>query len=588
MIDLSGLPMPENAPDPRSCVRIERLDCGLVRLVLDPPHRKHTVLDLPLIRDLDLALDDLESGGPMLGVVITGRDPLHFAFGADIDMIESAVDVALVERAIKSVHAVFERIERLSCMTVAAVGGVVPGGAYELCLSCNVIVLADDPGSKVGLPETKLGILPAWGGTHRLAKRIGPAAALPLILQGSLLPGKVALRKGMVDRLTQADALLRVAGEIALGRQKIRRKPQRLRRLLVDRNPLAMKLVARMASKQANARTFGNYPAVNEVIELVTTAAGVSTREAAKREAHAGARLATGSVCKSLISIFRASEAAKKLGQGADGQHLDKIEGGTVIGAGVMGAGIAGLFAERGLTVRLSDLDQDGLDRALFEHEKSIERKVKRRRLARHEGDGALDRLTGTVDLTGVGPSKIVIEAIAERLDVKREVFGNVTGLVADDCILATNTSSLSVTEIARGLDHPERVLGMHFFNPVAKMPLVEIIPHEGIEGEGSATDPAAVARVAALALRCGKTPVVVRDVAGFLVNRILGPYLDEALRLAASGVNVARIDRLLLKFGMPMGPFRLLDEVGFDIAAHAAQSLHKAYGARMTPTDVL
>ena len=584
MIDLSGLPLPADAPAAGRCVRIERLQGGLVRLVLDPPHRKHTVLDLALIRDLDLALDQLGGNQAVLGLVIAGREPLHFAFGADLDMIEAATDPLQVERAIKCVHAVFARLENFPCPTVAAVGGVVPGGAFELCLACDHIVLADDPGTRIGLPETQLGILPAWGGTHRLSRRIGPLAALPLILQGRLLRARDAKRKGLVDRLAHPSSLDKVAADIALGRVELEHARRRVARLLIDRNPLATRFIARSARRQALRKTHGHYPAIEEVITLVTQAARTSTQEAATKEAQAGARLATGPVCKSLISLFRASEAAKKLGQLADGRRAAATERATVVGAGVMGAGIAGLLAEKGLTVRLSDISQDGLDRALFEHQKSVAQKEQRRQLARHEADAALDRLTGTTDLSGIRSSDLVVEAIAERLDVKRTLLAQVAAAVRPDCILATNTSSLSVTEIARGLPQPERIVGMHFFNPVAKMPLVEIIAHT----EAGGSDPAVVARVAALALRCGKTPVVVRDVAGFLVNRILGPYLDEALRLGAMGVNLLRIDRLMIDFGMPMGPFRLLDEVGFDIAVHAAQSLHEAYGARMTPTSAL
>ncbi len=246
-----------------------------------------------------------------------------------------------------------------------------------------------------------------------------------------------------------------------------------------------------------------------------------------------------------------------------------------------MGGGIAGLMAERGIATRLRDLSQAALDTAQLEHRKSVDKKRKRRRLKPHLADAAIDRLEVTTEAVGFERCEIVIEAVAEVLEIKRSVFGELAERMAPDAILATNTSSLSVAEIAEGLPNPERVIGLHFFNPVPKMPLVEIV-------RGPATSDEVVARTARLAIDLGKTPVVTTDVAGFLVNRLLGPYLDEALRMFENGADPAAIDRAMLEFGMPMGPFALLDEVGLDIAAHAAASLHRAYGERMTPSASL
>jgi 3-hydroxyacyl-CoA dehydrogenase/enoyl-CoA hydratase/3-hydroxybutyryl-CoA epimerase len=584
VIDIQGLPMPEGAPAPGACVRIERPEPGLAVVVLDPPHRKLAVLDVPLVRDLDAALDELETSPELRGVVFTGREPLSFAAGADIDAIRSLTDPALALRLVRAVQGLYDRIESLSrrgVTTVAAVGGPVPGGAYELSLACRYIVLADDPRSRVGLPETKLGILPGWGGSQRLPRRVGVPQALDLVLKGSLLPPRPALKKGLVDRLTPPEYLVRVAGEIALGRRTCRRYDRGIWRWLVDRNPLALAVIDRQVTRTIARQTRGRYPAATRAAKLVTWAPLVSLQRGLEREAAAVAELGTGEVCKHLVGIFDLMEAAKKLGRGPGGEAVPALERGGVLGAGVMGGDIASLMADRGVATRLFDISPDGLDAAVNRHRRDLAGRLRKRRLTPPEHDAALDRLDATGTLVGFGRSGLVLEAVAERLEVKRKVFGELAAQVAPDTILATNTSSLSVTAIAEGLPHPERVVGVHFFNPAKKMPLVEIV-------RGERTSDEVVTRAAAFALQLGKTPVVVADVAGFLVNRLLGPYLDEALRLYDGGVDPRRIEEAARRFGMPMGPFRLLDEVGLDIAAHAAASLHAAYGPRMTPSTVI
>lgn len=574
------MPMPEGAPPPGGCVRIERPETGLAVLVLDPPHRKIAVFDAPLLRDLDLALTELERDSALRGLVLTGREPLSFAAGADVEAIAGITDAAVAREVVERVHALFLRLERLPARKVAAVGGPVPGGAYEICLCCDAIVLADDDKTRVGLPETMLGILPGWGGTHRLPERAGLPVALDAILSGRLFPARKALKSGLVDRLAAPENLLRVAADIAIGRKPNPRRARGWRRWLVDRNPLARAVIARQARKQVMAKTRGHYPAPLAALGLAVKAPGRPRAAAARLEADAVAELITSPVCKSLVGIFFASEAAKKLGRGLDGAP-PPLQRAAVIGGGVMGGAIASLCAERGLDTRLVDLERKAVDAALLAHRADVAKAKRRRRLKPHQADAAVDRLAGATALAGLGRAKIVIEAVAERLDVKRKVFGALAELVAPDCILATNTSSLAVGALAADLPHPERVVGLHFFNPVKKMPLVEIV-------RGERTSDATVATAAALAVRLGKTPVVVRDVAGFLVNRLLGPYLDEAVRLFAGGADAARLDRLMLDFGMPMGPLRLLDEVGLDIAAHASASLHEAYGARMTPCEAI
>jgi 3-hydroxyacyl-CoA dehydrogenase/enoyl-CoA hydratase/3-hydroxybutyryl-CoA epimerase len=578
-----GLPLPDDMPPEGSCVRIKRPEAGLVVLTLDPPHRSATVLDLPLWRDLALALATVQPSGGDRALVIRGREPLHFAFGADIEAIETLSDPELVRRMTIEVHGILENLENLSrsMCTVAAVGGPVPGGALELSLACRYVIAADSPKTRLGLPETKLGILPGWGGTHRLPKKIGVPAAMEAILTGRLYDTRKAAKLGIVDRVTKPEYLFRIAADLALGRTKARPKKRGLARWLVDKNPLATAIIENTALKQATAKTRGKYPAVELVVPMIASAARVNAREAATREADAISVLATGSVCKSLVSIFQASEAAKKLSRGPDGERAQRLERAVVVGAGVMGGAIASLMAEKGVSTRLADLSREALDKALVEHEREITKKLKRRRLEGSRARAALDHLDASQGISGVGRTQIAIEAVAETLPIKCAVLRELAEKMPKGAILATNTSSLSVTEIAAEVPDPGRVVGLHFFNPVRQMPLVEIVP-------GEQTRPEVVRAVAGLALALGKTPVIVKDVAGFLVNRLLGPFLDEALRLFEGGVAPQRLEDLLLDFGMPMGPLRLLDEVGFDIAGHAARSLHEAYGARMRPTEAL
>ncbi len=586
MIDITGLPSPKNAPPVGTCVRIERPEAGLARLVLDPPHRTMPVFDLPLLRDLDLALDAVEKDASVKGLVITGRDTKTFAAGADIDAIAALTDPATVGRVIAIGQGLFERIDALGASrpqftSVAAIGGAAPGGACELALACSFVILCDNESTRIGLPETMLGILPGWGGTTRLPRRIGLASALEAILSGKLYSPREALRSGLVDRLCAPEDLLRIAGDVALRRTRLERRSRGIKRFLVDGNPVANAFIASAARKQVLARTHGHYPAPLRAIEVAARAIRSSTRASFEAEREAAQDLATGPISKNLIRIFELSESAKKLKLLPNGESAAAPSRVGVLGAGVMGRAIASSAADRGAWTRLFDIVPAALDTALLEHRTDVESRSRKRKLQKSAAERAIDRLDVTSTLVGFTHCDLVVEAVAERLDVKRKVFLDLARQMQSGAILATNTSSLSVDAIAEGVPNPERVVGLHFFNPVKRMPLVEIV-------RGKRTSPEVVARCAAFALALGKTPVVTADCAGFLVNRLLGPYLDESLRLFAAGVDPVRLDGALRDFGMPMGPLELLDEVGFDIAQHAAKSLHAAYGARMTPSTVL
>ncbi len=581
MSTLPAHPVPADAPAPGACVRIERPEKGLAVLVLDPPHRTKAVLDLWLMRDLASALDKLAQDGGLAGVVITGREPTSFALGADLDALAVIQDAAVASELSRFGQEVFGRIARLRARSVAAVGGPVPGGAYELALACDAIVACDDASTRLGLPETQLGILPGWGGSQRLPRRVGVPTALQAILSGKLYPARQAQKLGLVDRLTKPDYLRRVAADVALRREKLPRRRRGIWSWLVDRNPLTLAQIEKRAGTDVAEKTGGHYPAPPRALRLVVDACRTPLDQGLSKEALALGELAVTPVCKNLVALFRAAEEQKKLARLADGSEARELRRVGVIGAGVMGGAIAGLLAERGVEARLADLERKALDAAVSAHRERVARALSRRGMQPHEGRSAIDRLESVAGVVGFARCDLVLEAVAEKLGVKRQVLSLAAAQAGTRAILATNTSSLSVDAIAAGLPAPERVVGMHFFNPVHKMPLVELV-------RGKATSEEAVAATARLALALGKTPVVVKDVAGFLVNRLLGPYLDEAVRFLSEGVEPERVDAAARAFGMPMGPLELLDEVGLDIAAHAARSLEEAYGERMRTSPVV
>lgn len=584
---LEGVPGPANAPGPGESIRIERPEPGLMRLVLDPPHRKLAVFDVPMLLDLDAALTEVENEGSLRGLVIMGADPLTFAGGADLEAIGKLETEEAVGRYISFGQGLFQRIHKLSkggggnLMVVAAIGGPIPGGACEIALACDRIVLTRDDKTRIGLPEVQLGIVPGWGGCARLPRRIGVPAALGVIVAGKLVRYRAALKMGMVDRVTPAEYLERVAADIAMGREKCKRKQRGKWSWLIDKNPLALGVIERQAAKGILKATGGHYPAASVALDLVLRSPRQHLADALTEERRVNSTLATNPITRALIGIFEMTEFAKGLAKDEDGNKAESFGRGAVVGAGIMGGAIASVMAEKGVDTRLRDLSRDALDDAVREHQAAINKKRKRRQLKGHKANAAIDRFEVTTGSEGFAKCEIAIEAVAEVMAVKHAVLGELSELMGPDAILATNTSSLSVDEMARELPNPGRVVGMHFFNPVRRMPLVEIV-------RGSATTDETVRRIARLAIDLGKTPVVVRDVPGFLVNRLLAPYLDEAVCLLQEGASPGRVDRAMKQFGMPMGPFELLDEVGLDIAGHAGLSMERGYGERMIANKFL
>jgi len=523
------------------------------------------------IESFIVALGKVREAAPR-GLVIRAPSPESFCVGADISLIQSVTDpVKGAELAAQGQNA-YNLLEDLPCTTVAAIGGPCVGGGCELVLACDYRVAADSGNTSIGLPETRLGILPGFGGTYRLPRVVGLPKALDIILAGKTLRATQALKAGLVDQVAPSEALYSVAEAIARGDIK----PKQHKRPALDRflsaNPLGRALVRHSAKKATLAQTKGFYPAPLKAIDVTVAGLGRGRTAGLAVEARELGSLIVTPESKALVHLYYLTEASKTLGKAA----RKNIEGlhALVVGAGTMGAGIAGALAKNNHQVIVKDTSDASLERGKAHTNKEL---AKLRYLSSFER-AAIGNRIDWIQFTSptIARTKIVIEAVFEDINLKRKIFSDLSKQVSQECILATNTSSLSVTEMASAVEHPERFVGMHFFNPVEKMPLVEII-------RGQRTSEGAIASVAALATEMGKFPIVANDVPGFLVNRVLIPYLNEAVYLLQEGHSVEDIDGAALAFGMPMGPIRLLDEVGLDVAFHVSKVMVAGYGERMT-----
>jgi len=560
---------------------------GVAWLIFDRPGSKVNLLTQQVLQRLDDLLAGIEesiAAGSIRALVIRSGKPASFIAGADVNAIAGVTDAAEGKRLSREGQRIYRRLELLRVPSVAAVDGLCLGGGTELILACGHRIASDRPETRIGLPEVRLGILPGFGGTTRLPRLVGMKEALPLILTGSPVSARKALRIGLVDEVVHPAILQRRAEALALEAAEGRSSPgaRRSRTLatrLLDRTSPGRKLVLGQARKRVMKETRGHYPAPRAALETIERSIDAPLDHAFELEAEALGRLIATGVSKNLIHVFHLMEAAKKAGPAVRLEKMADVVG--VIGAGVMGGGIAQLAASRGLGVRLKDIRADAIGQGLRHARELFDHAVRRRRMDARAAAQAMDRIGPTLDYTGFAHADVVIEAVVERMDVKQRVLREVEAHVRPGAVLATNTSTLSVTEMQSVLSRPADFCGMHFFNPVHRMPLVEVI-------RGKASGDAAVATVFALARALDKTPLIVNDGPGFLVNRILSPYLNEAGWILVEGASVETIDSVLVDFGMPMGPLRLLDEVGLDVARHAAAVLHTAFGERMQPSPVL
>jgi 3-hydroxyacyl-CoA dehydrogenase/enoyl-CoA hydratase/3-hydroxybutyryl-CoA epimerase len=582
------LPAPEpprlvETPAPRNpSLQID--EHGIAWVTFEDPSRRMNVLTEGVMLTLSDLLEELArvAGAGLARVVVfeSGKDD-NYIVGADVDAILGIETPHEGERGARLGQAIFFELENLPLPSVAAIHGTCLGGGTELALSCRYRVASDSPRTKIGLPEVQLGILPAWGGTTRLPRLVGLQNALDLLLTGNPIPAQKAQRLGLVSEVLPAKLFRQKVQDFALRAVDLprgaSRKRRRFFRRLVEDTPPGRKAILAAAKRKVVARTGGHYPAPLRILDVLGDGMGRSVEKSFDLEARALGELLTSPVSKNLIRVFHLREDARRRPAVAPGIEPRAVERVGVLGAGVMGGGIAQLAAYNGIRVRMKDIRHEAIASGLQHAKKLFDDAVEKRRLGPREAEQRMELVSGGLEYHGFAGVDLVVEAVVERLDVKRAVLREAEARVRPECILATNTSSLSVDAMADALERPERFCGMHFFNPVHRMPLVEVI-------RGSRTDDEVLATVHHLAVKLGKVPVIVQDGPGFVVNRILGPYLNEAVWLLADGASVEAIDRSARDFGMPMGPLRLVDEVGIDVARHAGDSLYQAFGERMLP----
>lgn len=529
----------------------------VVTVIFDQENSSANVFNENMFAELDEQLTFIENNQKdFRGVIFKSAKPSIFIAGADLKSFADDPTPERISYLIKLGQQIFDRIENLCIPTVAAINGACVGGGYELALACDHRVATLDSSTKIGLPETMLGILPAWGGSTRLPRMIGIANAMNIILGGKVVVPKLAYKYKMVDKLVYKEYLDSAAKSLLHNGKK------KYKKHTLNRFPL--KYIAKSkAIKNVMKLTGGVYPAPLKAIDVMINGLGVSHQESLKLEEQAFAELLTSDVANNLVNIFFLQERSKKTKSDKD----FKVTNTAVIGAGVMGAGIAQWISSRGIKVLLKDIKPEFVAKGIASINKLYSAAVKKRVMTKSEASSKFDNVTPITESIPMKNIDLVVEAAIEQLEIKQDLFAELETLVRDDTILATNTSALSIVDVAEKMQHKERVVGIHYFNPVHKMKLVEVV-------RGECTSEETILKATQFVKKTGKLPVIVKDSPGFLVNRILMPYLIEAVNLANHGINIEHTDKLLRKFGMPMGPFRLIDEVGGDVCQHVADDL--------------
>lgn len=538
-------------------------------LTFDRTDSTANIFDERTFDELNEHLNFLESEKGLKGLIIRSAKPKIFIAGADLKGFTQDISAERIAVLVERGQKTFDRIAGLPYPTVATIHGVALGGGFEVALACDYRVASSDSVTKVGLPETNLGILPAWGGSTRLPKLIGLPNALEAILTGRQYAAQQALELGMVDSVVLLEQLPGVANRM-IQESDGKKRPHKLH--IANRPPVSQ-LIKSQVEKKTLARTRGHYPAPLKALEVVCASTSVSHEQSLANEKNCLIELARTETAQNLIGVFFLQERAKKLRPPADllpaAAPAKAIRKGLVIGAGLMGAGIAQWLSSRGIRVLLKDVGPAPLGKGMQAIAKIYRDAVKRHRFSETEARNAYDRILPFFEEIPLREVDVVIEAAMEKLELKQEIFADLEPRVSSGTVLATNTSALSIDAIAGPLEHPERVVGIHFFNPVHRMQLVELV-------RGKKTDAATLNIAIRFVREIGKLPVLVKDSPGFLVNRILLPYMVEAVHLFSEGHRVETVDRVMLDFGMPMGPLRLADEVGLDVSEHVAKDLEQ------------
>jgi 3-hydroxyacyl-CoA dehydrogenase / enoyl-CoA hydratase / 3-hydroxybutyryl-CoA epimerase len=535
---------------------------GIAFLTFDRPGSAANIFDQATFEQLNSLLDQVENDSSIRGLVIVSAKPKIFIAGADLTGFSKDPSPDDLAKTIDLGQRTFDRIANLKFPTVAAIHGVALGGGLEIALACDYRIASLDSATKVGLPETTLGIIPAWGGCTRLPRLVGLPVALEVILTGKQYPTRQAQKLGLVDDSTYRERLEELARKKIVesqGRKRVTKTH------FSNMSPLAT-ITADRVKKKTIEKTRGHYPAPLKALEVVVNGLKSPTAVSFENEKRAFIELTKGEVAQNLIRVFFLQERAKKLAVG-DLKPEVKPKRVLVVGAGLMGSGIAQWLSARGLNVVLKDIGPEPLGKGLQAIDRVYRDAVKRRILTEVDARAGFDRILPIYEDVPLTNVDLAIEAAVEKLDLKKQIFSQLEPKIPNTRLIASNTSGLSIDAISEGLAHPEKVVGVHFFNPVHRMQLVEIV-------RGSQTSETVLAMAIQFVKSIGKLPVLVKDSPGFLVNRILLPYLVEAIRIFSEGHSVEAIDRAILDFGMPMGPLRLNDEVGLDVSQHVGSDL--------------
>jgi len=560
-----------------------RQDNGIVHLVMDVVGETMNTLKAEFTEQIDEVLKEIREDSTIKGVVLLSGKKDSFVAGADINMLASMKSASEASALSRQGQMIFEQIENLSIPVVAAINGACLGGGLELAMACHARICSDNGKTALGLPEVQLGLLPGSGGTQRLPKLVGIQKSLDMMLTGKQLRAKQALKAGLVVDVVPNSILISAAENLVLAAQgkasKVKKSQRKVSTLdkALEGNAIGRKIIFNQATKSVLAKTKGNYPSPLKIIDCVRSGIEKSSKSGYQTEAeHFGELVMTAESAQLRQIFFATTDMKKEQGiEGVDAKPINKV---GVLGGGLMGGGIAFVSATKAnVDVRIKDIAPQGISHALKYGYDILNKKVKRRFMLKSEMQKQLAMITGCIDYSGFNKADMVIEAVFEDLSLKQKMVDDMESICAEDTIFASNTSSLPIGKIAEKALRPENVIGLHYFSPVDKMPLAEIIAH-------SKTSDQTISTTVAFAKKQGKTPIVVQDKAGFYVNRILAPYMNEAALLLLEGESIGKLDKALVKFGFPVGPMQLLDEVGIDIGAKIGPILQAELGERFAP----
>ncbi len=564
---------------------------GVAVLLMDRVDTPMNTLGEDFVRELDTVVDRLEEDD--VKAVVIGSAKKDFLAGADITMFDDLDTVDAAVDAVSALHDIYNRIESLhrhqKKPVIAAIDGACLGGGLELALTASMRICSNRDGTQLGQPEVQLGVIPGAGGTQRLPRIVGIQSALEMIVTGRPVRPYKAKKIGLVSGAVPPEVLLDVAVECALEAIDsedpdvvIAINPKHLRTLALEKNPVGRKILFKKATEAMLKETKGHYPAPKRAIDAIQIGVDHGFDAGSAAEIRFFAELVLTPESKALRSIFFAQQALKHdSGVDSDAAPID-VDNVAVLGGGLMGGGIAAVSTSKaGANVRIKEIDDDGVARGLAYVDRVVRRRAKRARMSEFEVDQVLHRVTGTTGWNGFGNTDLVIEAVFEDLDLKQSIVKQVEEVVPESAVFASNTSTLPITDIAKASARPDKVVGMHYFSPVEKMPLLEVITTDKTSDETTAT-------AVKFGKRQGKTVIVVNDGTGFYTSRVLGPYSNEAAFLLEEGASVEAIDGAMTDWGFPVGPLLLADEVGIDVGAHISEIFLEAFGERMRGPEMM